>query len=326
MPQAEGSQATEPQGNSDAQSAESTGSTSSGSAASVPQPANSSSANNAESTASENTVTPWIHVSGGSITVVNDSGRDADGLDSNGDIIITDGTIRVSMLGDGSNSAIDYGSESGGVCQINGGNVVACGGSSMAEGFDSSSSQCSVLYGYSAGAPAGTTVSVLDASGNTLLSYEVPCSFTSVNVSCPEMIQGQTYTIAIGDTSEEVTLSEVALSSGDTQSGSFGGGPAQGGGMRQHNGDNADEGNMQSGDTQTGDRQQPSQDTQPGRGMPGEQGSTKTDAPDSLDDATNSDATASVDKSYTTETLVICGISMGVLAIGLAVAALFRRR
>ena len=50
-------------------------------------------------------VDTWIHVSGGSITVVNDVARDADGLDSNGDIIISGGIIRVSLTNSGSNSS-----------------------------------------------------------------------------------------------------------------------------------------------------------------------------------------------------------------------------
>ena len=99
----------------------------------------------ASSEMTENTET-WIHVSGGSLTVINSVARDADGLDSNGDIIISGGVIRVSLTNSGSNSALDYGSESGGVMEISGGEVIACGSYAMAEGFDDSSSQCSILY------------------------------------------------------------------------------------------------------------------------------------------------------------------------------------
>ena len=165
----------------------------------------------------------WIHVSGGSITVVNSSARDADGLDSNGDILISGGVIRVSLVNSGSNSALDYGSESGGVMEISGGEVVACGSYMMAEGFDASSTQCSILYNFKRGAPAGTTVSLEDSEGNVILSYEAPCSFSSVAMSCPEMRIGGTYTIVIGDSAEEITLEEVSASFGDAQSGGFGG-------------------------------------------------------------------------------------------------------
>ena len=75
-------------------------------------------------TASEET---YIAISGGTITIINDSGRDADGLDSNEDIRISGGTISISLLGTGSNCAVDYGSESGGVAEITGGTIIACG-------------------------------------------------------------------------------------------------------------------------------------------------------------------------------------------------------
>ena len=173
----------------------------------------------------------WIHVRGGSVTVVNDTARDADGLDSNGDIIISGGVIRVSLTNSGNNSALDFGSESGGVMEISGGEVIACGSYSMAEGFSDGSTQCAVLYNIKRGAPAGTEIRLEDASGTVLLRYEVPCSFSSAALSCPEMRLGETYTVFIGDTSEEITLETVSASFGDAQSEGFGG-PMNWGGQR----------------------------------------------------------------------------------------------
>ena len=177
--------------------------------------------------------TPFIAINGGSILIVNETARDADGLDSNGDIRITGGNIRISLSGDGSNSAIDYGSESGGVCEITGGTVIACGGYSMAEHFDETSAQCAILYNFTEGAQAGETVTLEDADGTVLLTWEVPCSFTSVNLSCPELSLGETYTIVIGDREEEITLEETSASYGDAQSMMFGGAFNRGGGMKQ---------------------------------------------------------------------------------------------
>ena len=165
----------------------------------------------------------WIHVSGGSLLVVNESAQDADGLDSNGDITISGGTVLVSLCNSGTNCAIDYGSESGGVCEISGGTVIACGSYSMAEGFDDSSSQCSVLYNISSGASAGTQVSLLNSSGEALLSWQVPCSFSSVILSCPEMTLGESYTVQVGDQEEAITLEEISASFGDAASSMFGG-------------------------------------------------------------------------------------------------------
>ena len=180
-------------------------------------------------TASEET---YIAISGGTITIINDSGRDADGLDSNEDIRISGGTIYISLLGTGSNCAVDYGSESGGVAEITGGTIIACGASSMAEGFSSTSTQASILYNTSTVADEGTTLALKDGEGNVLLSWEVPCSFSSALISCPEMQVGNSYQVVIGDSTEELTIEEISASYGDAQGGMTGGGM---GGM-QHGG------------------------------------------------------------------------------------------
>ena len=93
----------------------------------------------------------------------------------------------------------------------------------MAEGFDDSSSQCSVLYNISSGASAGTQVSLLNSSGEALLSWQVPCSFSSVILSCPEMTLGESYTVQVGDQEEAITLEEISASFGDAASSMFGG-------------------------------------------------------------------------------------------------------
>ena len=99
----------------------------------------------------------------------------------------------------------------------------------MAEGFDSTSTQASILYNTSAAEEAGTTLTVTDAGGSVLLSWEVPCSFSSALISCPEMKVGGTYTVSAGGTSEEITLEGVSTTCGDSQGGMHGGDMGQGG-------------------------------------------------------------------------------------------------
>ena len=178
---------------------------------------------NAQTTADTSGSESYIKISGGTITIINETGSDADGLDSNGDILISGGTVYISLVGTGSNNAVDYGSESGGVAEISGGTIIACGASSMAEAFDTSSTQASILYNTSATVEAGTTLAIEDADGNVLISWDVPCSFSSALISCPEMQVGGTYTVVFGDNAEEITLSEVAASYGDAQSSGYGG-------------------------------------------------------------------------------------------------------
>ncbi len=180
----------------------------------------------------------WIRVSGGKVTVINETGRDADGLDSNGSIYIEGGTILVSLPGDGGNNALDYGSESGGELIVTGGTVVACGGSSMAEAFSASSTQCAILYNLDAAAPAGEAFRVLDAAGSEVLSYTPPCAYSSVAFSSPALTLGETYTLCAGEEWQEVTLSEVSTQLGTSggmggmgNMGGMGGGMQPGGGQ-----------------------------------------------------------------------------------------------
>ena len=180
----------------------------------------------------------YIRISCGNILIVNENARDADGLDSNGDLYITGGTILVSLNGDGSNNAVDYGSESGGVAEISGGTIIACGGASMAESFNESSAQPSIAY--AASVVAGARVALRDAAGNLLLDWTVPCSFTYLTLSCPEMTVGGTYTLTLGESEEEITLESVVTTLGDSAGmGGFGGGGMMGGMGGRPDGENA---------------------------------------------------------------------------------------
>ncbi len=159
-----------------------------------------------------------INITGGEITVTVENGRDADGIDSNKDIYISGGKLLVSVSDSGGSCAIDYGSENGGKCEISGGTVLACGSSGMAEGFDSTSTQGFLIQTTSAA--AGTTVTVKDADGNELISENVPCSFSSVLVSTPEMKIGDTCTLIVCDTETEMTIDNASNGGGF---GGFGG-------------------------------------------------------------------------------------------------------
>lgn len=148
--------------------------------------------------------TSLITVSGGDITVINKNGRDADGLDSNGSINITGGNVFVSVTGTGTNNAIDYGSENGGKCTISGGTLIACGASQMAEYPDSDSTQGFIMQTVSGN--ENETINVLDADGKEIISKEIPCSFTSVIISSPDIAVGDTVTLKVGDTKTEITV------------------------------------------------------------------------------------------------------------------------
>ena len=168
-----------------------------------------------------------INITGGDITIINETGRDADGLDSNGSIFVSGGNTFISV--NTSSCALDYGTENGGVCKISGGTVIATGGSVMAEGFDSSSEQNFIMY-TAPTAAAGTTLTLKNEAGDTLISEIVPCAFSSVVISTPELRLGETCTIFIGDSSEEITVDNSSSSNGFGMGGMFGGGGGSFGG------------------------------------------------------------------------------------------------
>ena len=155
----------------------------------------------------EEDVEAYVSISGGSLTIVNSTARDADGIDSNGDIYISGGVIRISMRGDGNNCALDYGSESGGKLVVTGGDIIGCGSSSMAEGFSEESTQCSKLMVLDTTLAEGQTLTVEDTEGNIIMTYEdIPCGFNCVSLSSDKLKSGETYTVKAGDTKQEITF------------------------------------------------------------------------------------------------------------------------
>lgn len=196
------------------------------------QSTDSTTENTEENSDNEEDEETYINISGGKITIINETGQDADGLDSNGSIYISGGEIYVSLSGNGTNNAIDYASENNGICEINGGIVIACGGSGMVEEMSSTSTQASIMYNLSTTAEANTTVKLTSSDGEELFSYEVPCSYSSVVISTPEVKQGETYTLTMGDTKEEITLESIAGTYGTAVSTMGGMGGMIGGGMQ----------------------------------------------------------------------------------------------
>lgn len=166
-----------------------------------------------------------ITISGGKINI-----RAAgDGIDSNGDLLVTGGEIYVSGPESWADGAIDY----DGTGQITGGTLVAVGASQMAMNFGSTSTQGSILT-IVPGCRAGDVVQLKDAQGNILVTYTAESSFNSVVVSCPQLKQGETYTVIAGSNEVEIKLDELIYGSGMGMGGfgrpGMGGFDGQGGG------------------------------------------------------------------------------------------------
>ncbi len=169
----------------------------------------------------------FIRISGGSVKLISESGADVDGLDSNKDIYIEGGTVFVSLNGQGTNNAIDYGSENGGKLVITGGTVIAAGSSQMIEGVDASSTQASILYAPGSIVSSGELV-LKDAKENILIDEMIPCDFSAILLSAPSIKVGETYTLSIGDVTEEIDVSSVNTTIGELKGGMMGRGGFEG--------------------------------------------------------------------------------------------------
>lgn len=138
-----------------------------------------------------------IQISGGKI-YINASG---DGIDSNGNLTVTGGEIYVDGPTSGGDGALDC----SGTALISGGTVIAVGSSGMAENFDSSSAQGSMITTVSDSMITGD-ITLTDSEGNTIVSYSPSKEYSSVVISCADLKEGETYTLVAGDTSTSVSL------------------------------------------------------------------------------------------------------------------------
>ena len=152
-----------------------------------------------------------LRITGGALHI----NAEGDGLDSNGDLIVEGGEIVVDGPSRSGNGALDSGSESGGICLVHGGTVLAIGSSGMAETFDEGSEQYSFCYNFSDALAAGSGISVADADGNVLFAHTAAKSFSSVVFSSPDLVPGESYMLTAGDQTAEILLDAVSTQSGE---------------------------------------------------------------------------------------------------------------
>jgi len=104
--------------------------------------------------------TSKLNINGGYITV----DASGDGLDANGSIIMTGGTVVVSGPTNNGNGSLDY----DGTYVISGGLLIAAGSSGMAQAPSDTSTQYSVIMTYTETQKAGTVVNLKDSKGNSV--------------------------------------------------------------------------------------------------------------------------------------------------------------
>ncbi|PHV69352.1 dockerin type 1 [Sporanaerobium hydrogeniformans] len=127
--------------------------------------------------------------------VVNASG---DGLDANGSIVMTGGTVLVNGPTNNGNGAFDY----DGSFDVSGGLLIAAGSAGMMQGISTTSSQAAVLMNFSNTQKANTPISLLDSQGIQIATFAPIKDYQCVLVSSPEIKQGNTYTFSYGGAAE----------------------------------------------------------------------------------------------------------------------------
>lgn len=146
-----------------------------------------------------------VEISGGHTEI----DAEGDGIDSNGTFTVSGGETYVSgPAGDG-DGALDYETDA----VITGGILIAAGSSGMTVNFGEKSTQGSILLN-TGSQKAGTDIVLTDASGTELLSWQSSKSYASVVISCPEIVQGESYTIKAGTSETTVTMDSLIYGAG----------------------------------------------------------------------------------------------------------------
>lgn len=129
--------------------------------------------------------TATIEIRGGYL-FINAAG---DGIDANGTIEISGGTVLISGPTNNGNGALDY----DGKCSVTGGVLIACGAAGMAQNV-SEGTQGALMTNVTA-QPAGTTIALCDGDGVAIVAFTSPKTFNNVVISAPGILEGETYTL-----------------------------------------------------------------------------------------------------------------------------------
>ncbi|MBR1802679.1 MAG: carbohydrate-binding domain-containing protein [Clostridia bacterium] len=162
-------------------------------------------------------------VNGGTIYI----DAQGDGLDSNGNITQTGGSIIVAGTTNGGDGAIDY----DGTFYVSGGSLVAYGATSMWQNPSTSSSQYSICFSQTG--KEGDTIELKDSKGNTIESIQTAKAYGAIVFSNSKLTKGETYTLYVnGSQASSQELTSIVTSNLSSQ-GIMGGGGMMNGGGRQ---------------------------------------------------------------------------------------------
>ncbi|MDN4473950.1 carbohydrate-binding domain-containing protein [Demequina zhanjiangensis] len=151
-----------------------------------------------------------VYISGG--TYVLDA--DGDGLDSNGNVVMTGGTVIVNGPEGNGNGALDF----NGTFEITGGSLAASGSAGMAQS-PSGGDQGYLSMSFGSTVPVGTVLSIVDPEGELVASFTTTKSSASLVISTEAIVPGETYTV----------YADATVTGGETVDGLTVGGTLSGG-------------------------------------------------------------------------------------------------
>ena len=140
-----------------------------------------------------------IILEGGTLTI----DAEGDGIDSNGTVTISGGSLVVNGSVQGGNGPLD----AAGDITITGGTAWALGTSDMLQGFAQGSTQASITANIAG--TAGQTLIILDANGKEVARQTASKDFQAVIMSSGDLVDGQTYTIQVEGTTHTATAALV---------------------------------------------------------------------------------------------------------------------
>ena len=134
--------------------------------------------------------TRFLEFSGGTYVIDTTS----DGVDVNGSMSMTGGTLVVSGTEDERQGAIDVDD----VFTISGGTLAANGMAKMAVAPGEDSTQATLALTFSGTVPAGTAITIADGDGGQIASFTTPKASESYIYSSDALEAGADYTISVG--------------------------------------------------------------------------------------------------------------------------------
>ncbi|QVY62391.1 carbohydrate-binding domain-containing protein [Cytobacillus gottheilii] len=136
-----------------------------------------------------------LQINGGALYV----DASGDGLDANGSIEMTGGTVFVNGPVNNGNGSLDY----DGSFTISGGTIIAAGSSGMTQAASAQSEQAGIMMTYPEQQEAGTIIHLEDAEGNTILTFAPAKEYQSVFISTADLKKDTAYTLYSGGSSAE---------------------------------------------------------------------------------------------------------------------------